>query len=335
MTRNRIKIGLFATILAGLTLPAPVLATDPPPEASAEELQAEFERDRQAILAMAGDYRVRFDMRETTSWRDDYTPIDPKLSGGFESVRVIEDTGRRIVLQHLLVVGTAESPHVVKHWRQDWTYEPENVLVYAGEGRWNLEEVPEASRSRAWSQTVWQVDDSPRYGAYGRWTDQGGVRRWRSSWTWRPLARRDATREPRYDRYLAINRHSPSPTGWIHWQDNLKMGLVEGEVEPFVQEIVLNTYTASDEYDPAPAESYWANTQAYWAAVREAWDEAIAAHNGVSLTEEPNMGNTISGTLYGLAEAINSGDRDEAEAIAEARQTIREGTAGGTNAASD
>lgn len=325
MTRNCIKWALAAALLAPTTT---AFATDPVPERSAAEEQAAFEADRAAILAMAGDYRVTFDMRETTSWREDYTPLEPKMSGGFESVRVIEDTGERIVLQHLLVVGTEEDPHVVKHWRQDWVYEPETYLAYAGEGRWDVEEVPEDRREGAWSQTVWQVDDSPRYGAYGNWTDQGGVRRWRSSWTWRPLARRDATRNPRYDRYLAINRHSPSPTGWIHWQDNLKMGLIDGEVEPFVQEIVLNTYAHSDEYDPAPAEEYWAATQGYWAAVREAWDDAIEADGGVTLTEEPNMGNTISATLYGLGSAIAAGERDVESAIAEAREAIRTGTGG-------
>lgn len=328
MTRPHIlRAMLGAALFTALPL-APVSATDPLPERSAADEEASFRADREAILAMAGDYRVRFDMRETTSWRADYTPLEPSMSGGFESVRVIEDTGRFISLQHLLVVGDADNPMVVKHWRQDWTYEPETYLAYVGEGRWNLEPVPEDRRRGGWSQTVWQVDDSPRYGAYGHWTEEGGVRRWRSSWTWRPLARRDAVRAPRYDRYLAINRHSPSPGGWIHWQDNIKMGPVDGAVEPFVQESVLNTYAATGDYDPAPADAYWERTRGYWAAVRQAWDEAIRADDGITLTEEPNMGNTIAATLYGLGEAIAAGERDESAAIAEARAAIREGSGG-------
>jgi hypothetical protein len=50
------------------------------------------------------------------------------------------------------------------------------------------------------------------------------------------IARRYAVRHPPYDRYLGINRHSPTPEGWIHWQDNIKMGKVEGKVVTFVQE---------------------------------------------------------------------------------------------------
>lgn len=323
MTRNRINGALIAFALLASAPPTPAAAQTAP---AAEAADSTFEADRQSILAMAGDYRVRFDMRETTSWRDDYTPIDPALSGGFEIVRVIEDTGRHIVLQHILVVGDAADPVVVKHWRQDWTYEPATYLAYEGQGRWTLEPVPAAERAGAWSQTVWQVDDSPRYGGYGRWTEEGGVRRWQSNEIWRPLARRDAVREPRYDRYLSVNRHSPAPAGWIHWQDNIKMGPVDGEIVPFVQESVLNTYAASDEFDPAPGESYWSNTQDYWAAVREAWDEAIAAHDGVTLVEEPQMGNTISETLYDLGLQVDSGEIGEDAAIAQARETIRTAT---------
>ena len=43
---------------------------------------------------MAGNYRVRFEMQESTPWTTDYTPLEPKRSGGHEVVRVIEDTGR-------------------------------------------------------------------------------------------------------------------------------------------------------------------------------------------------------------------------------------------------
>jgi hypothetical protein len=334
MTTTRLSRLLLGAALMSLAPLAPAHADGPVAQGTAAEEAASFEADRAAILAMAGNYRVTFDMRETTSWRNDYTPLEPKMSGGFESVRVIEDSGRHIVLQHLLVVGTEESPVVVKHWRQDWTYEPETYLAYVGEGRWDVVAVPERMRAGRWSQTVWQVDDSPRYGGWGEWTETGGVPRWRSNWTLRPLARRDAVREPVYDRYLSINRHSPSPAGWIHWQDNIKQGVVDGEVVPFVQETVLNTYAHSEDYDPAPADEYWAATQGYWAAVRAAWDEAIAADNGVTLTEEPSMGNTLSATLYGLALEIASGDRDEASAIAEARETIRTGT-GGEATASD
>jgi hypothetical protein len=157
----------------------------------------------------------------------------------------------------------------------------------------------------------------------------GGVPRWRSDWTWRPLARRDAIRSPAYDRYLGINRHSPTPDGgWIHWQDNLKMGTVDGEVVPFVQEIVLNTYRPDSDFDVDVADRYWAATRDYWAAVREAWALAERETGGVSVAEQADTGTVISARLLEMGTEIFEGERDGAVAAAEARRLIAEATRG-------
>lgn len=299
---------------------APVLADGPVAAPSAAVKAQNFEADRTSILAMAGNYKVKFDMRETTPWRADYMPIPNKISGGHEAVRVVEDSGRRIVLQHLLVVDGGGTPMVIKHWRQDWVYEPETVLVYAGSGRWKLDTVPATLRAGRWSQTVYQTDDSPRYGGWGQWTDEGGVRRWRSNWTWRPLARRDAVRHPAYDRYLSINRHSPSPAGWIHWQDNIKMGpepVTNGKtakIVPFVQESVLNTYSRDTAFNAAPADAYWQATADYWAAIRAGWDDVIARNGGVTVTEVAEAGSAGAERLMGLADDIQANKIDVVDA---------------------
>jgi len=171
-------------------------------------------RDRAAILAMAGTFKVTFDMRETTPLVAGYTLYPAKLSGGHEVVRAIVDTPDRIVLQHLLVTSDGNGKTmVIKHWRQDWTWQPTTVLTYTAPGRWTLRTVPEAERTGAWSQTVWQTDDSPRYGGIGRWRYDDNAVRWTSDETRRPLARRDATRNPPYDHYLGTNRHVLTPAG--------------------------------------------------------------------------------------------------------------------------
>ena len=97
--KTRLGAALFALAMAT----SPALADAGRQQMAATATQSSFEQDRVDILAMAGDYKVRFDMAETTSWRDDYEPIKAKISGGHKSVRVIKDTGREIVLQHLLV----------------------------------------------------------------------------------------------------------------------------------------------------------------------------------------------------------------------------------------
>jgi len=308
-----------AGLLALISLANPALSHPP---IAAEQAAASFEQDRADILAMAGYYKVRFDMQEATRWDASYTPLDRKISGGHEVVRVIEDSGRKIVLQHLLVVDNDGKPHIIKHWRQDWEYEPVRVLAYADRNSWKWEEVPQKMRTGRWSQTVWQVDDSPRYGGWGQFETQGGIRRWRSNWTWRPLARRDAIRNPVYDRYVAINRHQNGPDGWVHWQDNTKMASKDGKLTPIVQEYVLNSYTRFDGYEVKAADDYWAATKGFWAAVRGEWDRVAATKGGIGIQEEAQTGTVISARLLDLADQIVEGKLKPDAAIAEARKLI-------------
>lgn len=315
-------------VVALLLTAAPALAHGPVPAKTTEQEAAKFQADRANILAMTGTFKVKFDVREMTPWQADYLPIDSKISGGHEVVRVIEDSGRHIILQHILVAESEGKTIIVKHWRQDWTYEPATVLTYSGPNTWTLEDVPERMRKGRWSQTVWQTDDSPRYGGLGEWEVQGGIPRWRSGWTWRPLARRDAIRHPVYDRYLAINRHSPTPAGWIHWQDNTKMGMKGGKLVPFVQELTLNTYTRFDGFDATRADQYWAKTKDYWAAVRAEWDAVLVRGNDkLTVPEQAEAGSTSGVRLMGFADDVEAGRLETAGAISKAKAVIAEVTA--------
>ncbi|MBB6252322.1 DUF6607 family protein [Nitrospirillum iridis] len=325
--RTFLTRGLTGAALLGVTASLPLAAVATTPTEGAAGTAPD--QDRKAILGMAGTYKVTFDFRETTPFLADYKPIAPKTSGGEEVVRVVEDTGSVIRLQHLLVVdGDDRLPVVIKHWRQDWTYQPASVLTYQGTGHWSLTPVDGAAAKGAWSQTVWQTDDSPRYGGVGRWRHDAGVSRWTSEETWRPLARRDATRHPPYDRYNGINRHALTPAGWVHEQDNAKMGLRDGALVTFVHEAVINTYSRSGDFPVAAADEYWAKTMTYWAAVRGAWDQAIAQHQGVSVTEEANNGSVTGKALMGLADSIAKGGKGIPDAIAEARRVITDATQG-------
>lgn len=321
---------LLTSILAAVAAAAPALAQTAPVAAGAEAPAIQFERDRQSILAQAGTMRVRFDMRENVSFRAGYEPLEEKLSAGNEIVRVVYDEGDRISLQHILVMSDDAGNHmVIKHWRQDWVYQPETVLTYAGPDHWTLTPVSADERRGAWSQTVWQTDDSPRYGGVGRWDYTHGIAEWTSNATWRPLARRDAVRNPIYDRYLGTNRHALTPAGWVHIQDNMKMGPAEGdaaELTAIVQEDVINTYRHVDNYDPAPGDAYWAATKDYWAGVRAAWDEVATRNGGIYLEEEANRGAVTGKPLMDWADEIQAGTLTTEAGIAQARELIARAT---------
>lgn len=318
-----IGAGIGAGLLALAFATSPALAHPP---LAASQAAATFEQDRADILAMAGNYKVRFDMQESTRWDPAYTPIAAKISGGNEVVRVIEDSGRKIVLQHMLVAEHDGKPMIIKHWRQDWEYEPARVLVYSDTSAWRWEDVPEKMRTGRWSQTVYQVDDSPRYGGWGQFESQGGIRRWRSNWTWRPLARRDAVRKPVYDRYLSINRHQNTPDGWIHWQDNTKMASRDGKLVPIVQEYVLNSYTRFDGYNVKAADDYWAATKDFWAAVRAEWSRIADAKGGIAVSELAETGTVVGERMLEIADEIQSGKLTTAKGITEAKRLIEANT---------
>lgn len=289
--------------------------------AEAESVHAGFEADRQSILAMAGDYKVTFDFTETVPFVTGYDLKPQKLSGGHEVVRVIEDTGDFISLQHILVVGGDEKL-AIKHWRQDWQYEPESVLVFIGGNAWETRSVPEAERKGKWSQTVYQVDDAPRYGAVGAWTYENGIAEWTPPHAWRPLPRRDMTTRDDYHAVDAVNRHVITPWGWVHEQDNDKL-VLNGDPQVLVREVGVNTYRHDSNFDASVATDYWDATQDYWAGIRAEW--------GRIESENPRFAITIKGEtedlympLLTLADEVAEGQKDAASAVKEARAVMAE-----------
>jgi hypothetical protein len=279
-------------------------------------------RDHASILAMAGDYDVTFNMRETVAFQPGYKLLAPSRTGGHESIRVIEDRPDHVVLQHLLVADLDDKTIlVVKHWRQDWTYQPKTVLSYVSNGHWKVLPVSAADSRGTWSQTVWETDDSPRYGGVGRWTYRGGVASWESH-TRRPLARRDATRKPPYDWYEGLNRQSLTPTGWVHEQENAKLGLKDGKPVTYVHEVVLNTYDRFTGYNVKAADDYWAQTKGYWAGVRALWDKTIARQGGVAVPEDIEYGSVTGQELMNIPDSVQDGSMTTAAAVAKAQAVI-------------
>ncbi|MEO1027549.1 MAG: DUF6607 family protein [Pseudomonadota bacterium] len=295
---------------AAIAAPVPVEAVD----------TAKFEQDRASILAMAGDHKVSFDFTETVSFVEGYELKEPKLSGGHESVRVVEDRGDFISLQHLLVVGPDEAPFVVKHWRQDWQYEPARVLVFIGGNAWEWRDVPESERAGTWSQTVYQVDDAPRYGAVAEWTYEDGIAEWTPAQEWRPLPRRDMTTRDDYHAIDAVNRHVITPWGWVHEQDNSKL-ILHGEPHALVREIGVNTYKRFDAYPVSAADEYWTATEDFWAGVRAEWNRIEAENERFAITIQGET-EALYNPLLGLAIGVMDGEFELEEALVEARSVI-------------
>lgn len=321
-TRRGLTAVLFAAGLAACQSPGLVQSGgyNAPMARAGAASPAKLEADRSAIKAMAGDYKVRFDFQETTAFTQGYDPKDRYLSGGHEVVRVIEDRPGFISLQHILVVG-GEQKMPVKHWRQDWIYEPTEVLTFIGGNAWEMVPTTRAERKGKWAQIVYQVDDSPRYGAMAAWSHGNGVSEWTPPARMRPLPRRDMTTRDDYHAVLAVNRHAITPDGWVHEQDNSKL-VLGAEPHVLVREIGVNTYTKFADFDVSVAENYWAKTADYWAEVRAAWADLEQTSGRFALTVKGEADDLYM-PLLDLSSEIETGAITSAQAAAKARATIR------------
>lgn len=265
------------------------------------------EKDRAAILAMAGEYKVTFDFKETVGMQPGYELHDAYHSEASEFVEVLEDAGDFISLQHILVVKNRSTGNdiVVKHWRQDWTYQDTNLLAFQGNLTWkNVELSPEEVKG-TWSQAVYQVDDSPRYESFGKWQHLGDRSAWQSAETWRPLPRREYSKRSDYQVLVARNRHTITPTGWLHEQDNQKLVLDDaGQPQTILaHETGLNVYERTDEVDFAAGEKYWEQTAAYWQAVRDIWADTYQKYDTLTLESKVDD-EDLNTVLFDLAEDV-------------------------------
>jgi hypothetical protein len=242
---------------------------------------------------MAGAYRTSFDFIETIGFTADYAPPPPYQSWGTEFVYVVADEPGFVSLQHVLVMRFAgpdapTEPMVVKHWRQDWRYQDPNLYVYTGNQTWQRKRLEPAAVAGTWSQAVFQVDDSPRYQAIGRWQHAAGHATWTSDETWRPLPRREFSVRDDYDVLTGTNRVTILPLGWVHEEDNLKAvldanGNVDAEIPYLAREAGVNRYEHIDGIDFSAGDDYWQSTAPFWRSVRDAWAARFATHERLSV----------------------------------------------------
>jgi hypothetical protein len=282
----------------GGTTRGPAVTLDQSESPAWQQLQqkgsSDFERDRRAILAMAGTYRVTFDFLEVTPFGAQDGPKAPYQSWGTEKVYVDSDTGESISLVHILEMrivqpdGKVSEPMVTKHWRQDWAYQPRSIVEYTGNDRWQRRQLGSNESAGRWVQTVHQVDESPRYASLGRWEHTGSFSTWVSGETWRPLPRREWSVRQDYQVLVGTNRHTIIPTGWVQEENNLKAALTSGREpdpsRPYVaREYGVARYQRIRDADFAAADEYYERTKEFWGQVRDRWSKVFADRGTVTL----------------------------------------------------
>jgi hypothetical protein len=289
-----------------------------------------FSRDRAAILALAGNYKVGFHFMETLGLTADHTVKAPYHSWATEHVRVIENADRFISLQHTLVMfmknddGTVSEPMVMKHWRQDWTYEDTDLHTYRGDNMWARRRLTPDEAAGTWSQAVFQVDDSPRYESFGRWEHHGNLSQWTGSRELRPLPRREHTVRKDYNVMEGVHRIVLTSKGWLHEQQNWKRvrGESGGEPRYLAEELGLDRYERITAPSLTAADTTFQKTEPYWSLVRKIWADTLARHDRFILRTEA-YGKKLFEEHFAYAEKLAEGEPyNAANAEQHARTTI-------------
>jgi hypothetical protein len=230
---------------------------------------------------MVGCYKVTFNFAETFAPDTSYKYHPRYHESGIEYVFAIENSEKKIVLQHLLV---AEDSLIIKHWRQDWLFENTDFLIYQQDNEWKKEKRSPSQVKGQWTQKVFQVDDSPRYEGSGTWVHIDGRHYWEST-SDAPLPRREFTKRNDYNVMKRGSHIEINSDGWILEQDNQKIIRKNGADLLLCQEKGLEQFTKKD-YNCQLAENYWEKNKQFWTEVRNIWENILTTNNQVSIEKK-------------------------------------------------
>ncbi len=255
--------------------------------ACAYSLQAQNakKKDIEAIKSMCGCYEVTFNFSETFEYSEDslYHPSKQKIAKALEWAQLVEEDKNNVSIQHLLQVGPPSSPHIIKHWRQDWAYENTDFYMFNGDNTWNYIHKPKSEVKKQWTQKVFQVDDSPRYEGSASWVHVDGKSYWENT-TDAPLPRREYTQRSDYNVTVRGNRQEITEYGWLHDQDNSKVIRTEGKEDVLLaKEKGYNTYVKVDDSKCQAAANWWKEHKQKWELVRKEWNVVFGKQANLEL----------------------------------------------------
>lgn len=293
----------------------------------------QFQKDRLAILAMAGGYKVSFEFLEVLGLEKEFNRDDPSQSWTTEYIYIVANEPEFISLQHVMVMrfqlenGAISEPVVTKRWRQDWHYQPKTMWVYDHDLNWKTVHLDRHERDGLWMQSVYDVDDSPRFSSLGQWEHNSNFSSWVSQTARKPLNLADNENNSDYDILEGFNRHTISRFGWSQEEENWKLKLTdEGsliEKDPYIsKELGVARYRAIIDYDFSESDKYMATAGLFWDAVREEWRDVLLQHPDLSLRKTVDNKPLFSQLFDFANDVYVSGNYDDVRSRSFAKETI-------------
>jgi hypothetical protein len=243
---------------------------------------SKFEQEKALIKSMAGCYKVTFDFAETFAPDSNYKYHDRKHEWAIEYVFIVEETDKKVSLQHLLLVGGGM---VIKHWRQDWVYENASLLMFDRDNKWKKVTIDPKKVKGTWTQKVFNVDDSPRYEGFGTWNHVDGRNFWESA-TDAPLPRREYTTRSDYNVVVRHSKVEINKDGWFLEQDNDKVIRADAGDKLLASEKGFERFTHDATADCKTGEDWWTKHKNFWNDARAVWAEIYAKPTNLNLKAE-------------------------------------------------
>lgn len=240
-----------------------------------------MEKDVAAIKDMCGCFEVDFKYAETFAPDVAYEKAYNYTAKALEWAKLIVDKNNKISIQHILVINDTMT---VKHWRQDWVFEDGDRYEYIADNKWKY--VDGENTNGQWTQSVFHVDDSPRYSGTATWVHVDGKSFWEDKAD-APLPRREYSHRDDYNVMNRGNQVEITDFGWVHDQDNKKIIRETGKEDVLLaQEKGINVYRKVADERCAAAKKWWEENKEFWGDVRDKWGEVYEREQDLQLKAE-------------------------------------------------
>lgn len=251
---------------------------------------AQTKQDKEAIKDLCGCFAVTFNYAETftndTLHKKYAHPKDNFAVTEYEYP--IEETPKKIVIQHLLVIPDGKGT-VIKHWREDWEFEQTTLWQYDKDKVWNKVLLRPSDVKGQWTQSVWEVDDAPRYMGSSEWVKTNNELFWLNT-TDAPLPRREYTTRHDYNVMSRTSRTIVTDSGYLLIEDNKKIIRKDGSPDSLLaEEKGYNKYVRLPDSECAQAKAFWTQAKSgFWSDVRNVWEAKMQSANKIKLQTKVN-----------------------------------------------
>lgn len=246
----------------------------------AQNQSSNYQKDKETIKKLCGCFDVEFKYKETFGYPKNYKLKDNYFNEALEWVSYEEQSDGSIKMQHILIL---DATMIIKHWREDWSFENNTVYKYDKDYHWNRIQLSADKVKGTWTQKVYEVEDRPQYDGVATFNYFDGKILWESKVD-APLPRREYSKRSDYNVMNRYNRLYISDTGYLHEQDNKKIARHDGVADTLIaEEKGYNSYTKTKDSDCKAGIDWWEKNKVFWLDVRSVWNDLLPSLNDLSV----------------------------------------------------